>query len=215
MKLRTILATTIAVGLLGSVGACGASSSSASSGVVVDSTPTSIFDGDLLNPPYAKPDVTLTDSSGKQFNLVEGTKGKVTLVYFGYTHCPDVCPTTMATIAATMRTLTAAQAAQVDVVFISSDPKRDTPSVLKTWLGQYNPTFIGLTGDFSKIQSAAATLGVDLEAPRDTNGQYTVTHGAEVIAFDAKGKGDLLYTSGTSVPEFQHDIPLLLAGRDG
>lgn len=217
MKLRTILATAAAVGLIGTVSACGASSSSTSSsaGIVVDSASSSIFDGDLLNPPFAKPNVTLTDSSGKQFNLVEGTKGKVTLVYFGYTHCPDVCPTTMATIAATMRTLTAAQAAQVDVVFISSDPKRDTPSVLKTWLGQYNPTFIGLTGDFSKIQSAAASLGVDLEAPKDTNGQYTVTHGAEVIAFNAKGKGDLLYTSGTSVPQFQHDIPLLLAGRDG
>ncbi|HET9167988.1 MAG TPA: SCO family protein [Actinospica sp.] len=216
MKLRTILVAAVALGLLGAVSACGSSSSSsASSGFVVDSAPSSLFDGDQLTRPFAKPDVTLTDASGKQFNLAEGTKGKVTLVYFGYTHCPDVCPTTMATLASSLRTLTPAQAAQVDVVFISSDPKRDTPAVLHTWLGQYNPAFIGLTGDFSKIQTAAASLGITIEPPTDTDGNYTVTHGAEVIAFDAKGKGDVVYTSGTTVPQFQHDIPLLLAGRDG
>jgi protein SCO1/2 len=216
MKLRTILIAAVTLGLIGTATACSSdSSSSASSGLVVDSSPTSLFDGDQLTKAFAKPDVTLTDADGKQFNLVEGTKGKLTLVYFGYTHCPDVCPTTMATLAASLRTLTAAQAAQIDVVFISSDPKRDTPAVLHTWLGQYNPNFIGLTGDFSKIQTAAASLGIDIEPPTDTNGNYTVTHGAEVVAFDAKGKGDLLYTSGTSVPQFQHDIPLLLAGRDG
>ncbi|HWG23905.1 SCO family protein [Actinospica sp.] len=216
IKTRTILAGVLAIGLIGTVGACGSSSSSsASSGFVVDSAPSSLFDGDQLTQPFAKPNVTLTDTSGKQFNLVQGTKGKLTLVYFGYTHCPDVCPTTMATLAATMRTLTSAQAAQVDVVFISSDPKRDTPAVLHAWLGQYDPKFIGLTGAFGTIQSAASSLGITIEPPTDTNGQYTVTHGAEVIAFDAEGKGDLVYTSGTSVPQFQHDIPLLLAGRDG
>jgi protein SCO1/2 len=206
----------------GGVSACSGSSSSSSSssnsgssGFVVDSAPSSLFDGDQLTKPFSKPDLTLTDSSGKQFNLVQGTQGKLTLVYFGYTHCPDVCPTTMATLAATLRTLTSAQAAQVDVVFISSDPKRDTPAVLHAWLGQYDPKFIGLTGAFNTIQSAASSLGITIEPPTDTNGQYTVTHGAEVIAFDAKGKGDLVYTSGTSVPQFQHDIPLLLAGRDG
>lgn len=217
MKLRsnTLIATVLAVGMIGLVSACGSSSSASSSGFVVDSAPTSLFDGDQLTKPFAKPDVTLTDASGKQFNLVQGTKGKLTLVYFGYTHCPDVCPTTMATLAASMRTLTAAQAAQVDVVFISSDPKRDTPSVLHAWLGQYNPKFIGLTGDFNTIQSAAASLGIVIDAPTESaDGQYTVTHGAEVIAFNAQGKGDLLYTSGTSVPQFSHDIPLLLAGRD-
>lgn len=210
------IAALFVVAALGTVSACGASSSnSASSGFVVNSAPSSLFDGVQLTQPFSKPDVTLTNASGKSFNLVQGTKGKLTLVYFGYTHCPDVCPTTMATLAATMRTLTPAQAAQIDVVFISSDPTRDTPSVLRVWLGQYNPSFIGLTGDFSTIEKAAASLGITIEPPATTaDGNYTVTHGAEVIAFDAKGKGDLVYTSGTSVPQFQHDIPLLLAGRD-
>jgi len=217
MHLRRITAAALALGLVGTVSACGssASSNSASSGFVVDSAPSSLFDGDQLTQPFSKPDITLTDASGKQFNLVQGTRGKLTLVYFGYTHCPDVCPTTMATLAATMRSLPPAQAAQIDVVFISSDPKRDTPAVLHTWLGQYDPAFIGLTGDFSTIQKAASSLGITIEPPATSaDGNYTVTHGAEVIAFDAKGKGYLVYTSGTSVPQFQHDIPLLLAGRD-
>jgi protein SCO1/2 len=216
MKLRTIFAAVSTLALVGTVSACGSSApSSATSGFVVNSAPSSLFDGDQLTQAFTKPNVTLTDTTGKQFNLVQGTKGKLTLVYFGYTHCPDVCPTTMATLAATMHALTPSQVAQIDVVFISSDPKRDTPAVLHAWLGQYDPAFIGLTGDFGKIQSAAAALGITIEPPTDTNGNYTVTHSAEVVAFDPKGKGDLVYTSGTSVPQFQHDIPLLLAGRDG
>ena len=199
------------------VSACGSSSAtnSASSGFVVDSAPSSLFDGDQLSQPFSKPDVTLTDSSGKQFNLVQGTKGKLTLVYFGYTHCPDVCPTTMATLAATMRSLTPAQAAQIDVVFISSDPTRDTPAVLHTWLGQYDPAFIGLTGQFSTIQKAAGSVGITIDPPvKLPDGNYTVTHGAEVLAFDRQDKAYVVYTAGTTVPQFQHDIPLLLAGRD-
>ena len=221
MNIRKILATCGLVLVVGTASACGASSSANSasagsnSGFVVDSSPSSLFDGVQLTQPFTKPNITLTDSSDKQFNLVQGTQGKLTLVYFGYTHCPDVCPTTMATLAATMRSLTPAQAAQIDVVFISTDPHRDTPSVLHTWLGQYDPAFIGLTGDFTTIQKAAGTLGITIDPPvKLPDGDYTVTHGAEVIAFDAKDKGYLVYTAGTTVPQFQHDIPLLLAGRD-
>jgi protein SCO1 len=221
MNIRKTLATCGLVLAVGTVSACGATSSTSSasagsnSGFVVDSSPSSLFDGVQLTQPFTKPDITLTDSSDKQFNLVQGTQGKLTLVYFGYTHCPDVCPTTMATLAATMRSLTPAQAAQIDVVFISTDPHRDTPSVLHTWLGQYDPAFIGLTGDFTTIQKAAGTLGITIDPPvKLPDGNYTVTHGAEVIAFDSKDKGYLVYTAGTTVPQFQHDIPLLLAGRD-
>lgn len=179
------------------------------------STQQSKYKGTELGIPTPIPPVTLTDFNGKPYDLKANAAGKLTLVYFGYTHCPDVCPTTMATLAATMRSLTPAQAAQIDVVFISSDPTRDTPAVLHTWLGQYDPAFIGLTGSFTKIQKAAGSLGIDIEPPvKLADGTYSVTHGAEVIAFDAKGKAYLVYTAGTSVPQFQHDIPLLLAGRD-
>ena len=160
-------------------------------------------------------DFKLTDDTGKPVTG-QSFLGQTTLVYFGYTHCPDVCPTTMATIASALRELPAAQASQVQVVFVSTDPTRDTPAVLKAWLGQYNPAFIGLTGSFAVIQKAAASLGIDIEAPvKQADGSYTVTHGAEVIAFDTQGKGYLVYTAGTTVDQFTHDIPLILAGRDG
>ena len=217
---RLALSACALVLVAGAVSACGGSSSSSSSnsgsaGFVVDSAPSALFDGDQLTKPFSKPDLTLTDSSGKQFNLIQGTQGKLTLVYFGYTHCPDVCPTTMATLAATMRSLTPAQAAQIDVVFVSTDPTRDTPSVLHTWLGQYDPAFIGMTGQFSTIQKAAGSLGITIDLPvKEPDGNYTVTHGAEVLAFDKQDKAYVVYTAGTTVPQFQHDIPLLLAGRD-
>jgi protein SCO1/2 len=214
---RPLLAALLALGVAAGAAACSspASSGSGSGAFSVDAAPSSAFDGTQMPKPYTKPDVTLTDSSGKPFNLVKGTAGKLTLVYFGYTHCPDVCPTTMATLAATLRALTPAQAAQTDVVFVSTDPKRDTPAVLHTWLGQYDPAFIGLTGAFAAIQKAAAGLGIDVEAPMvQPDGSYTVTHGAEVIAFDTRGKGTIVYTSGSTVEQFKHDIPLLLAGRD-
>ncbi|MBR7834467.1 SCO family protein [Actinospica durhamensis] len=209
-------AAALALMMTGTLAACSsATTDAASSGLVLDSTSSSLFDGIQLGKPYTKPDLTLTDSDGATFNLLKGTTGKLTLVYFGYTHCPDVCPTTMATLASAVRALPAAQAARVQVVFVSTDPTRDTPAVLKAWLGQYNPSFIGLTGSFATIQKAATSLGIDIEAPvKQADGGYTVTHGAEVIAFDAKDRGYIVYTAGTTVDQFTHDIPLILAGRD-
>jgi protein SCO1/2 len=212
-----VIGLPLAVGLLGALAACSSSSSSdsGSSGLIVNAAPSSLFDGVQLTKPYTKPDLSLTDAEGSAFNLRKETAGKLTLVYFGYTHCPDVCPTTMATLASAVRALPAAEAAKVDVVFISTDPDRDTPAVLHAWLGQYNPSFIGLTGSFSTIQQSAATLGITIEAPVKEAGGYSVTHGAEVIAFDTSDKGYLVYTAGTTVGQFAHDIPLILAGRDG
>lgn len=218
--LRRACAAALGLCLLGTAAACasssgGSSSNSGSSGFTVDSAPTSLFDGDQVTDPFAKPDMTLTDSEGKPFNLVKGTAGKLTLLYFGYTHCPDVCPTTMATLAALLKALPAADASKIDVVFVSTDPTRDTPAVLHTWLGQFDPGFIGLTGSFATIQKAASSVSIAIEPPVATSGGgYTVTHGAEVIAFDTAGKGYLVYTAGTSVAQFRHDIPLILAGRD-
>jgi protein SCO1/2 len=213
-----VLGALLALGAAATAAACGTSSSaggSGSSGFVVNSAPSSLFDGAQLPHPFAKPNLTLTDSAGASFNLRAGTAGRLTLVYFGYTHCPDVCPTTMATLASALRALPAAEAAKVDVVFVSTDPARDTPAVLHSWLGQYDPAFIGLTGSFPSIQKAASSLGIDIEPPVKTaGGGYTITHGAEVIAFDTKGNGSIVYTDGATVGQFTHDIPLILAGRD-
>lgn len=215
---RRALTAALGLGLAAALAGCGSSASSgngSSSGMVVDSAPTSLFDGVQITNPYTKPNLTLTDSDGKSFNLLTGTAGKLTLVYFGYTHCPDVCPTTMATLASALHALPAAQASKVEVVFVSTDPTRDTPAVLHSWLGQFDPSFIGLTGSFATIQKAASSLQITIEPPvKEPGGGYTVTHGAEVIAFDAKDKGYIVFTAGATVAQFTHDIPLILAGRD-
>jgi protein SCO1 len=201
----------------GSSSAAGASSVSGGSGapVVIDDSPSSLFDGIELGHPLAKPAITLTDTDGQPYNLVQRTSGKLTLLYFGYTHCPDVCPTTMADLAATLRELTAAQRAKITVVFVTTDPNRDTPAVLKAWLGQFNSSFVGLTGAFTVIQKAAASVGIAIQAPVALpGGGYTVTHGAEVLAFNTDDKAHIVYSGGETVPQYVHDIPLLLAGRD-
>lgn len=220
---RALLTSALAVALSGAT-ACAASNPPASNGtaagqngapVIVDSTASSLFDGIVLGNPVSKPAVTLTDSDGKPYDLAAGTAGKLTLVYFGYTHCPDVCPTTMATLAATLDVLTPAQRAKIAVVFITTDPSRDTPAVLKDWLGQFYPGLIGLTGPFATIQQAAASVGVAIQKPVALpGGGYTVTHGAEVLAFNTDGKAHVVYSAGETMPQFRHDIPLLLAGRD-
>jgi protein SCO1/2 len=168
--------------------------------------------GTLLDTPFAKPDITLTDNHGKPFDLVKQTAGHPTLLFFGYTHCPDVCPTTMSDIALAKARLPAADQAKLRVVFVSSDPARDTPARLNAWLGAMDKSFIGLTGKFSVIQAAARSVGVGIEPPvKEKDGSITVTHGAEVLAFWPKDdKGHVLYMSGTTAEQYQHDLPKLI-----
>ena len=143
-------------------------------------------------------------------NLKKATDGKLTLVYFGYTHCPDVCPTTMADLAAALRRLPPAQRSRIAVVFVTTDPWRDTPKVIKSWLAAFDPSFIGLTGDYAKIQTAAKSLGIPLERPKSTTGDYDVTHGAEVLPFGTDQLAHLVYTAGVSSQGWAADLPKLL-----
>ncbi|WNI16543.1 SCO family protein [Actinacidiphila sp. ITFR-21] len=168
--------------------------------------------GTLLDTPFAKPRITLTDNHGKPFDLVKQTAGHPMLLFFGYTHCPDVCPTTMSDIALAESRLPAADQAELKVVFISSDPQRDTPARLDEWLGAMDKSFIGLTGKFPVIQAAARSVGVGIDPPvKEKDGSITVTHGAEVLAFWPKDdKGHVLYMSGTTAEQFQHDLPKII-----
>jgi protein SCO1/2 len=168
--------------------------------------------GVLLDTPFTKPALVLTDNHGKPFDLVKQTAGHPVLLYFGYTHCPDVCPTTMSDIALAKSKLSPADQAALRVVFISSDPTRDTPARLNAWLGAMDKSFIGLTGPFTTIQAAARTLGVGIDPPvKEKDGSITVTHGAEVLAFWPKDdKAHVLYMSGTTAAQFQHDLPKII-----
>jgi protein SCO1/2 len=168
--------------------------------------------GTLLDTPFTKPAVVLTDNHGKPFDLVKQTAGRPTLLFFGYTHCPDVCPTTMSDLALAKAKLSKADQAALRVVFISSDPDRDTPARLTQWLGAMDTSFIGLTGKFETIQAAARSVGVGIDKPvKEKDGSITVTHGAEVLAFWPKDdKGHVLYMSGTTAEQYAADLPKII-----
>lgn len=167
-----------------------------------------------LDTPDTKPHLTLTDQNGHSYDLVRQTAGHPTLLYFGYTHCPDVCPTTMADIAQAAHKMPAADRRELHVVFVSTDPSRDTPRRLKQWLGSIDPSFTGLTGNFAAVQKAARTLGVGIAAPvKHKDGSETVSHGAQVFAFSPKDdKAHLFYTSGTSEQRYASDLPKIVKG---
>lgn len=189
---------------------------SSSSGVVqIDDAPKSNgIRGTSLQTPMAKPAMTLTDTSGKPYNLRTATAGKVTFVYFGYTHCPDVCPTTMADLGAVMTQLKPAVRAQVAVVFITTDPARDTSTVLRTWLNQFNTSFVGLTGTWNQINAYASQMDVPLDPPvKQPNGLWTVDHGAAITAFEPDGLARDVYLPGMQVEDYVHDIPLLMKSK--
>ena len=209
------LATVLAAATACSSSTGSTPSNAAGAPIVVDSQPASLFDGVQLGKPFTKPSFTLTDQAGQPYSFAQQTDGRLTLLYFGYTHCPDVCPTTMAALAAALRALPSSQSSKITVVFVSTDPARDTPAVLTTWLGQFNSAFIGLTGAFSVIQNAAAQVAITIEPPvQQADGNYTITHGAEVLAFNTDDEAHVVWTAGTTAAQYDHDIPLLLAGKD-
>jgi protein SCO1 len=190
---------------------CGTSAGDQSAAAAPTSTASAAI---RLDQPWPKPHLVLTDDHGRAFDLVKQTAGAPTLLYFGYTHCPDVCPTTMADLANAARTLPAAQQRQMKVIFVTTDPARDTPQRLHQWLAAFDPAFIGLTGDFPAIQTAARSLGVAVDKPvRSADGTYTVTHGAEVLAFfPTDNKAHLVYTAGVSPLQYAADFPKIIKG---
>ncbi|MEU9129246.1 SCO family protein [Kitasatospora sp. NPDC048540] len=172
------------------------------------------YQGSVLKRNFDKPDLTLGDTSGQPFDLRTRTAGRATLLFFGYTSCPDVCPTTMGDIGVAMSKLSAEDRKKINVVFVSTDPARDTPQVLRTWLDSMGKDFIGLTGDLEKVKAAAKSLGVLVEDPIvNADGSVTSSHGAQVLAFlPGDDKAHLLYMSNTPLDTYAHDLALLAKG---
>ncbi|KJY39595.1 MULTISPECIES: SCO family protein [Streptomyces] len=170
----------------------------------------------VLDRPFDKPDLVLTDTTGKPWSLREQTKGRPTLIYFGYTNCPDVCPLTMSNIAVAKKALPKEDQDKLQVVFVTTDPERDTPDSLGAWLRAQDTAFTGLTGDFGKIQAAARSLGIGIEAPKkEPDGSIVSMHGAQVIAFSPKtDEGYVLYGEGTTVEDYTKDLPKLIKGQN-
>ena len=151
-----------------------------------------------------RPPLVLTDTSGRRFDLAARPSGELTLLFFGYTRCPDVCPTTLADLAAARRRLSAAQRARVQVVFVSVDPAHDSPTVLRAYLDRFDPSFIGLRGGPSTNTVLAA-----LKAPLTDLTARPVSHAGSVYGF--RGRRTVVWTGGDSPATFATDLRTLLA----
>ncbi|MDX6363623.1 SCO family protein [Streptomyces sp. NPDC058274] len=170
----------------------------------------------VLDQPFEKPDLVLTDTHGKKYDLRAETKGRPTLIYFGYTHCPDVCPLTMNNLAVAKKQLPKAEQDKLRIVFVTTDPDRDTPAALGEWLKGIDSDVVGLTGDFSTIQAGARTLGISIEpSKKDKNGKVVSVHGTQVIAFSPKtDDGYVLYGEDATVDDYTKDLPKLIKGEN-
>jgi protein SCO1/2 len=170
------------------------------------------FAGAVLHTPYHAPATELTDTEGRPFSLSTSTDKRLTLVFFGYTHCPDECPTTMATLASAMLQLDDADRSNVQVVFVTTDPSRDTGPVIRHWLDRFDQDFVGATAPLPTIKKVAERVGVPIaKGRRLPSGGYDVTHGTQVLALDGKNQVPVVWTLGTTAPEFAHDIHQLLS----
>jgi protein SCO1/2 len=164
----------------------------------------------------AKPDFTLTDTSGQPFNLRASTADYLTLLYFGYTHCPDVCPTHMANIAAALHQLPATVTSRIKVVFVTTDPARDSGPVVRDWLNHFDPSFVGLTGTAAQVQTAEAASGMQPSTVQfQGGGNYAVDHAAQVEAFTTDNMSHVVYPGGYQQADWVNDLPRLVNGWKG
>ncbi|GAA3909059.1 SCO family protein [Streptomyces gulbargensis] len=213
------VAIVAALGITAAVGLNGGDDKPAPSGAVaqVSGGTTTTKAATVLDRPFTKPDLVLTDTKGETYDLRERTQGKPTLIYFGYTHCPDVCPLTMSNIAVAKKKLPKADQEKLQVVFVTTDPERDTAAELAKWLpAAGDPSFVGLTGDFSAIQAGARQIGIGIDPPKkEKDGTVVSMHGAQVVAFSPKtDQGYVLYGEGTTVEDYAKDLPKLIKGEN-
>ena len=172
------------------------------------SAPVSFQNTDLTGLDYAR-DFALTDHTGKPRTLAD-FKGKVVLVFFGYTQCPDVCPTTMAEMAEVMKAL-GPQADQVQVLFITLDPERDKPELLAQYVPAFDRRFLGLYGDAAATAKVAKEFKVFYaKQPGKTPGSYTLDHTAATYVYDRAGHIRLFIRNGQTTEAIVHDIRELL-----
>jgi protein SCO1/2 len=172
-----------------------------------------VFHGITTEAPKAA-EFTLAAHTGARVRLSD-FRGKMVLLYFGYTNCPGICPTTLAEV---NRALTALgrSAARIQVMMVTVDPERDTPARLATYMPHFNPTFLGLTGTPQEVAAVAAKYGIYVKKNEETGrGDYLVDHTSMVIVIDAAGRIRLLFPFGATVEDMTSDLNHLLGGIPG
>lgn len=194
---RRLISAALALPLLSALQGCERSGAPASFKAV-----------DITGATYAQ-DLDLPDTEGKRRHIAD-FKGKLTVVFFGFTQCPDVCPTTMLELAQVKKAL-GADGDKVQGIFISLDPERDTPEILKAYVQNFSLDFIALRGTLEETQAAAKRFKVFYaKVPGKTEGSYSMDHTAGSFVFDAQGKVRLFTRYGAGAEALKHDLQLLL-----
>ena len=161
---------------------------------------------DITGAPYGKA-LELTDHNGKPRRL-EDFRGKAVVLFFGFTHCPDVCPTTLADIAAAVKSL-GAEADKVQVLMVSVDPERDTPDSLGKYVTAFDPGFLGLRGDLDATKKVAAEFNIYFERAK-TGASYTVNHSTQSYVIDPQGRLRLLVRHDRIAQDLTADLRAIL-----
>jgi protein SCO1 len=171
------------------------------------------FTGARLDRPYDAPTVELTDTEGAPYSLAADTDKPLTLVFFGYTHCPDLCPLVMNNVAAGLNQLEDDDRDDVDMVFVTTDPARDDAATLRDYLERYGEGFVGLTGTLDDIVAAGEPLHLYVnDGEKLASGGYDLGgHSTYVLAIDQHDEAVVVWNQETSAPEFAADIHTLLS----
>jgi protein SCO1/2 len=163
---------------------------------------------DLTGASYGR-DFRLLDAQGRERSLAD-FRGKVVLLYFGFTQCPDVCPTALSR-AAEVKKLLGAEGERLQVIFVTIDPERDTPQVIQPYVAAFDPSFLGLYGDAQRTRETAAEFKVFYQKV-PTGGSYTMDHSTLSYVFDPQGRLRLALRHEQNAQDYAHDLRLLLQG---
>lgn len=179
------------------------------------SDPTPAFQGAVLGTPWEKPPIVLSDTEGEPFDLQARTEGQVTLLFFGYLNCPDICPAHLMNISSALEVLPNEVAGRVAMVFVTTDPERDDPAAIRAFLDRFDRRFVGLWGTTEEVLEAQQQAGVATAVadPVGADGEYEVGHAAQVIAYGPDGLAHVVYPFGTRQSDWLHDLPLLVEGE--
>jgi protein SCO1 len=166
--------------------------------------------GTIVDPPFTVSTQDLVDTDGQPYSLATSTDKRLTLVFFGYTNCPDICGTVMGNLASAMTRLDARDRQQVDVVFVTTDPERDTGPVLRRYLDRFDTSFIGLTGPIEQIAAVGRSIAVGMGEKLPTGGYDVNAHTTQVTGIDSDDEAPIYWSRSTSSLQFAQDIHTLL-----
>lgn len=194
------------------VGVAGWGCSSAADGdTAADRVRESGFRGVALENPIQKVDFTLNDTEGRPFHFLAETEGHITLLFFGYTHCPDICPVHMANLAAVLKDLPWEIQNGIRVVFVTTDPERDSPARIRQWLDAFDTRFVGLTGGRDEVNRIQASFGLPpAQLQGGTAENYIIGHATQILAFGYDEVARVAYPFGTRQADWAHDLPRLV-----